>query len=162
MFDDDAIQGIASWFGQQFGMTTAQAHALPDRDVVLFRVEFREQRPSLELELSEEALEDNEPEAIIEDLARQSIPGRLSADPTMRLSYYADRIVPRFERHYVQCDGKGYRIVRDASHAVRIFDAQDQLLQNTPSPLPVLPTSVFRRLKQQWCEDIRAWRGPQQ
>ena len=156
---NDAINGIAAWLGRQLATANVRARADANRDVVLFRIEPGDGSAERELEISGEALDDQTPETIIADLSRQEVPQRLSRDATMRLAYTTDREVPHFETRLVICDGRNYRIVRGDDHTVRIFASTGRLLEQTPSPLSVLETSIFRGPPERWWDDIRAWRG---
>jgi hypothetical protein len=156
--NQDSISTIGDWLQVLLGAVSVQTNSDPVRDAVLFRIDVGDGNVR-ELEISEEALNDLATEDIVMDLGRAQVSERLRSDSTMRLTYNQYRDVPHFETLIVRCDGKSYRVVRDSHHAVRIFDEADQLLASTPSPLPVLQMSVFRRTPSRWQEDIRHWRG---
>ena len=158
----DSIDALSAWLQVQLGTGGVSARADQTRDSILFRIDLGDGSPPRELEISEEALSDLDPTAIVIDLGRQNVPERLRCDPTMRLAYTKEREVPHFETLFVQHEGKTYRVVRDSVHAVRIFDSRDRTLARTPSPLPVLQVSVFKRALNKWIDDIREWRAPDQ
>lgn len=158
----DSINGIAAWLQVALGVPSLNARADLQRDVILFWVSATTERKFGELGISEEALADHSPETIISDLQWQRVPWRLKSDPTMRLAYGTDRDIPHLETRFVRCDGRTYRFVRDAGHAVRVYDADGSLLTNLASPLAVKPTSLFRRDDVDLCGDVRGWRGPNQ
>jgi hypothetical protein len=158
----DSINGIASWLQQQFGGATVNANADGDREVVVFRIGLDGGRGVRRLEISQEALDHTEPEVILADLHAEGVVQRLLADPTMQLHYYGDRRVPHFEELPVICDGRRYRVVRDAQHNVRILDSEDKPLINSPRGMLVMPESIHARSLAEWWREIRGWRGNDQ
>ena len=89
------------------------------------------------------------------------MPERLLAHPTLRLLYTSDRTIPHFETLPIHCDGRGYRVVRDENGDVHIYDDQDRRLANRHGQR-TLRSSVFMRSDQEWCEEVRQGRGPDQ
>ena len=154
----DSLDGIRAFLAYQLNASVSTRADL-DREVIVFEARQPEGATICAFEITDEALRDHPAEAIIEDLRRHEVVQRLQRDPTMRLRYSTDRDVPSFESLEVRWDGRRYRVVRDAQHNVRIFDASDRALERTPTMMLVMPSSIFRRSLGEWCGDIAAWRG---
>ena len=159
IYSRDTVRHVADWLATEF-TDSVQTFEDPERLTVIFRV-VDDAGSEAELELSLEALEDHSSDTIVSDLANQAVPARLRRDPTLRLQYFSDRLVPHGERRSFVCDGQLFSAVRDASHCV-LFYASDgsQLHEQLPTP-HVLHTSLFKRSLGNLCDDVqRPTRGP--
>lgn len=161
MVPKDTTEAIAAWLVGQFKDAAPSAIA-SSVDGIVFRAVGQDGSTLGEIEVSDEALADHPPEVIIGDLERAGAADHLRRDPSVRLSYLTDRRVYNFESLVVECDGRQYRVVRDAHHNVQIFDASGAALLNRPAAPLVLPMSIHRRAVSRWCDEIRTWRGGQQ
>lgn len=157
MIPDEAVTKLEEWFARHFKEGRIDSEEIFDRDVQLFRVTAPD-GTTYELEITEEAFEDRRVDEILEDLKEEEVAERLRSDPSMRLCYYRGGKVPATETRWITCDGRSYRIVRDADHNVVVYDSQDQPLGNLPDDILVLPSSIHRRRKEKWRSDIRKWR----
>jgi hypothetical protein len=156
---NDSIEAIVAWLRVQCKTPHVTAHADMHRDVIVFRLDLGDGALPRHLEIGENALRDVPPEDILIDLGRAAVTDRLRQDPTMRLQYTNERSVPHLETLLVRYENEEYRIVRDAAHTVRIFDASDRPLPNTPRST-TLQSSIFARPIDKWIDDIRNWRCP--
>lgn len=152
---------VSRWLHERFPGSVVAEGRIFDRGTTLYRIALAGGKSS-ELEVSDEAFEDIRVTDIIADLEAHEVVSRLTTDPTMRLQYTRSRDIPHHEWRQIDCDGRRYRVVRDAGHNVRIFDASDKPLSRTPQKMLVLSVSIFHRDYQQWCNEIRSWRGDNQ
>jgi hypothetical protein len=151
------VRAVQDWLANLFPDSRIQSHEDFDRDTWVFRV-FPVVGRAGELELSREVLERDDPEAIKGALADSDASERMHRDPTVRVQYFSSG-VNGFETRLLNCDGRMYRIVRDGSHNIAVFDSADQRLKNTPKIPAVFQGSIFDRPASDWCEQVRAWRG---
>jgi hypothetical protein len=158
--DQPVVKSVAAWLSEQFPSATIEHQGDFDRETHLFRV-VRRQGGHPELEISREVLEREEPAQVIEELRREDVASRLDRDPNFRIQFFQDGL-RGLETRIVHCDGRRYRVVRDAQHNVSIYDSEDRRLEKMPQSMLVLPDSVFKRDAAKWCSDIRSWRGPTQ
>jgi hypothetical protein len=156
------VEELKAWLLDATGAESIEHFDLFDRSVTVLRARMPKPGKNLEIEVSEEALDDHPVDVILEDWRAQNVPARLLSDPTMRLKYYTDRIVPHFETLGVICSGRRYRVVRDSAHNVRVYDSDDRPLERLPQQLLVLTGSIHRQGSQEWCIRIHEWRGASQ
>ena len=158
----DSVAGLTSWIARQYPGADVSARADAIRDVIVFSATPTDGSGTRMLEITDEAMADVPVVTIIEDLEQQGVPSLLRRDPTMRRTYSSDRKVPHFEQLRIECGGRQYRVVRDSSHNVRIFDDQDLPLDKLPPSVLAMDASIFRRPMIHWCTDVSKWRGPSQ
>jgi hypothetical protein len=149
---------VADWLGKQLGAERTRIVDDFDREVVVVCC-HKPGSDAAELELSYEALESFDVSQILHDLEGDGIQERLSRDPSVRLQYGTDRRLHHFETRLIQCDGKSYRVVRDAEHNVFIFDNKGKPLASIPAGPLVMGVSIYQKDVSRWCEDVRKWRG---
>ena len=132
MNDHPTSRDIQAWLSAGLQASRIESTTIFDRDSILFRAWPRGGR-AVELEVDRKAIEDFTSAMILADLEDSDVLTRLTTDPSMRLCYGFKRDVPHFESRTVVCEGRQYRIVRDASHNVRIYDGTDERLKGTPT-----------------------------
>ncbi len=152
---------IARWLRSRLDDVEVDVYDDDLRMVTSFRANVPDLRPSPVLRVTLRVLEDLGVGAILEDLDRERVPERMLARPDMHLVYTTERRIPHFETLPIDCDGRSYRVVRGEDCHVQIFDDQDRLLANRGRQ-GTLPSSVFMRSDQEWCDEIRRGRGPGQ
>lgn len=158
----DTVEALASWLVHLFPGGTVATLADPERDVMVFSITPKDDPEPRSFEATEEALNSHPPEGIIRDLERQRIPALLKRDPTLRPCYSTERRIPHLESLQVSCDNRSYRVVRDSSHNVVIFDASHRRLARLPAAPMVRDDSIFQRPPSEWYRDIRKARAPKQ
>ena len=159
--EQSKVDGIEGWLEDRLGVEV-NVYGDDIRTTTCFQANVPNLRPSPVLRVTLRALEDVELETILEDLDREQVPERLLARPDIHLPYTTERKIPYFETLSIRCDDRHYRVVRGEDRHVEILDDRDQPLTNRPPGMHALPTSVFLRSDQEWFNDIRRWRGPNQ
>lgn len=157
--DQTGLEALRSLIETQRVDLNVQVIRDHDRDA--FLLVFRDHKGGRlgEIEVSNEAAEDVPHATILSDLERAGVLNADSMDRTIRRSYRSDRSLTAGEERIIECDGSRYRVVRDTSHQVIIFDAEGNRLTAMPDGMVVLPQSIHRRPESDWCHDIRAWRS---